>query len=108
MNSINNIFLNKDHKYYSFVETYSPKKGLQKFGDKGRNAAFDEIKQLHDRGVFRPVKINTLSQQEKKRAMDSLIFLAEKRDGRIKARACAMVVPKEFTQAKKTLRVLKH
>jgi Reverse transcriptase (RNA-dependent DNA polymerase) len=47
------------------------------------------MKQLHDRAVFKPIDIGTLTQQEKKRAMDSLIFLTEKRDGRIKARTCA-------------------
>ena len=30
-----------------------------------------------------------MTQTEKQRAMESLIFLTEKRDGRIKARACA-------------------
>jgi hypothetical protein len=47
------------------------------------------MKQLHERGEFMPVDISTLSLQEKTRAMDSLIFLTEKRDGRIKARTCA-------------------
>jgi hypothetical protein len=35
------------------------------------------------------VGISTLTEQEKKRAMDSLIFLTEKRDGRVKGRTCA-------------------
>jgi Reverse transcriptase (RNA-dependent DNA polymerase) len=73
----------------SFVETYSLKKGLKHFGTKGYEAAIGEMKQLHERAVFIPVDVNTLTQQEKKRAMDSLIFLVEKRDGRVKARTCA-------------------
>jgi Reverse transcriptase (RNA-dependent DNA polymerase) len=56
---------------------------------KGYNAAFDEIKQVHERAVFKPVHINELSQLERRQAMESLIFLVEKRDGRVKARACA-------------------
>ena len=35
-------------KALSFVETYNLKKGLQKFGDKGHDAAYKEMKQLHD------------------------------------------------------------
>ena len=47
------------------------------------------MKQLHDRIVFKPIRVKDLSPLEQKRAMESLIFLVEKRDGRIKARTCA-------------------
>jgi Reverse transcriptase (RNA-dependent DNA polymerase) len=74
---------------YSFATTFSLKKGLKKFGKKGYDAAFGEIKQLHDRIVFQPINVNNLSPLERKRALESLIFLVEKRDGRIKGRYCA-------------------
>ena len=77
------------YKFHKFIVTYSLKKGLKEFGKKGYDAAFGEIKQLHDRVVFRPVNVSDLSPQEKKRALESLIFLVEKRDGRVKGRACA-------------------
>ena len=48
-----------------------------------------ELSQLHNRKVFKPVKLSELTQKEKQRAMSSLIFLTEKRDGTIKARACS-------------------
>jgi hypothetical protein len=95
------VMSNKKHKHHAFVETFSLKRGLKTFGEKGRAAAFDEMKQLHDREVFYPVDISKLTQHERRRAMESLIFLVEKRDGRIKARACAngsvqrSYVPKE-------------
>jgi hypothetical protein len=89
INNINDIMVNTNHKHHSFVETFSLKKGLQKFGQKGHDAASGEMMQLHDRQVFKPIDISTLTQQEKKRAMDSLIFLTEKRDGRVKAQTCA-------------------
>jgi hypothetical protein len=90
INHMNNIIKYPNYaKGNSFVETFSLKKGLKHFGDKGYDAAFGEIKQLHDRVVFQPKHIKDLTQQEKKRAMESLIFLVEKKDGRIKARACA-------------------
>ena len=47
------------------------------------------MKQLHDRIVFEPMDYHQLNTLEKKRAMESLIFLVEKRDGTIKDRTCA-------------------
>jgi hypothetical protein len=47
------------------------------------------MKQLHDRTCFKPVNINDYSEKERRQAMNSLIFLTEKRDGRIKGRTCA-------------------
>ncbi|KAL7565950.1 hypothetical protein ACA910_008408 [Epithemia clementina (nom. ined.)] len=89
-------FLNETHinpkstkRLYLFVETYGLEKGLKKFGDKGYKAAFGEMKQLHDRVCFVPVNIADLTPSEKARAMESLIFLTEKRDGSIKGRTCA-------------------
>ena len=41
------------------------------------------------RVIFKPVNVGELTQQEKRRALDSLFFLVEKNDGRIKARTCA-------------------
>ena len=73
----------------AMVQTYSLKAGIKEFGDKGVDAAGKEMTQLHERNCFKPVDVSSLSDQEKKRALESLIFLTEKRDGRIKARACA-------------------
>ena len=73
----------------SFVETYTLKKGLNKFGDQGYEASHGEMKQLHDRSVFKPINVSNLTPQEKKRSMESLIFLVEKHECRIKARTCA-------------------
>jgi hypothetical protein len=78
-----------DEDTFSFIQTYSLNKGLKKFGDRGKEAAQKEMKQLHDRVVFEPILIAEMTQLERKRAMESLIFLTEKRDGTIKARTCA-------------------
>ena len=72
-----------------FVVTYSLKKGIKTFGDRGKEAALKEMKQLHDRECFKPIKMDTLNPTERKRALESLIFLTEKKDGSIKARHCA-------------------
>jgi hypothetical protein len=74
---------------YTFVETYSLRKGLQKFGERGYDAAVGEMRQMHDRTAFKPVHVADMTPQEKQRALDSLIFLTEKKDGRVKARTCA-------------------
>ncbi len=76
-------------KAVSFIETFTLKQGLKKFGDKGRTSAMKEMKQLHDREVFRPIHPSKLTPSEKKKVLESLIFLVEKRDGTIKARTCA-------------------
>ena len=62
---------------------------MNNFGDKGLNYALAEVKQLHYRTCFRPINMNKLTSQEHKWAMESLIFITEKRDGIIKERACA-------------------
>jgi hypothetical protein len=90
MHYLNNmIHSTKKDGSYLFVVTYTLNKGLKEFGKKGYDAAFGEMKQLHDCIVFQPVNVNDLSLIECKRQLESLIFLVEKRDGRVKGRACA-------------------
>ena len=74
---------------YNLLVTYSLQKGIKKFGDKGYESAKSEMKQLHDRNCWTPIQISTMTPQEKKKALESLIFLVEKRDGKIKSRHCA-------------------
>ena len=71
------------------TNTYSLNKGILKYGQKGKQAVNKELSQLHNREVFKPVMLSKLSKEEKQKAMSSLVFLTEKRDGTIKARACA-------------------
>ena len=72
-----------------FLVTYSLQKGLKKFKAQGFDAAKGEMKQLHDRSCWQPIDVSTMSASEKKKALESLIFLVEKKDGKIKARHCA-------------------
>jgi hypothetical protein len=74
---------------YQFAQTYSLIKGIKEFGDKGCQAAHNKMKQLHNCIIFKLIAIEELSTIEKRRAMESLIFLTEKKDGRIKARTFA-------------------
>jgi hypothetical protein len=74
---------------HQFIQTYSLMKAIKKFGNKAKEAAHAEMKQLHDRIVFEPINVDELDPTEKQRALESLMFLTEKRDGRIKGRTCA-------------------
>ena len=56
------------------MANYSLNKGLKQFGSKGYKATMAEIKQLHEREVFKPIDVRTLTPQEKFKAMESLIF----------------------------------
>ena len=64
-------------------------KGLKKFKAKGFDAAKGEMKQLHDRLCWQPIDVSSMSASERKKALESLMFLVEKKDGKIKARHCA-------------------
>ena len=83
--------MNIDKKVFGeqFVTTYSLQKGIAKFGERGRESALKEMKQLHDRVCWKPLHKHELNDIEKKRALESLIFITEKRDGTVKARHCA-------------------
>ena len=73
----------------NLVQTFSLKKGIKKFGERGVAAALTEMEQLHQRDCWKPRKVEDLTPEQKKKALDSLLFLTEKRDGRIKGRHCA-------------------
>jgi Reverse transcriptase (RNA-dependent DNA polymerase) len=79
-----------DDSVLGFIFTQvSMKRGLKMFGDKGREAVEAELHQLHDRKVMEPVHAESLSPEEKKKALQYLMFLKEKRCGKIKGRGCA-------------------
>ena len=52
-------------------------------------AVVKEMEQLHYRKVIRPVSAQQLRPEQKKEALRYLMFLSEKRCGKIKARGCA-------------------
>ncbi len=63
--------------------------GLKKFKEKGKAGVTKELTQMHDMNVFRPIEVESLTHDEKKKALSSLMFLKEKRDSSVKARMCA-------------------
>ena len=65
------------------------KKGLREFGARGETAVSTELMQIHMQNTFKPEYFNDLTQQQRRKALESLLFLNEKRTGEIKGRMCA-------------------
>ena len=84
----NRITIYRD-EHDNYVITYNLKQGIDKFGDKGVQSAKSEVGQLHSRNCFEPIHVHTLTPLERRKVLESLIFLTEKWDGQIKARMCA-------------------
>ena len=61
-------------------------KGIKVWGDKAKSAALREMDQLHTRVAFSPVHSSKCIESELKKAQVALMFVTEKRDGKIKAR----------------------
>jgi hypothetical protein len=47
----------------SFLQTFSLKQGITKFGDNSVIAVNEEMKQSNDRIVFEPISVNAMSSQ---------------------------------------------
>ena len=73
-----------------------------KFGKPAEDAAFKEMKQLHDRIAFNPLNVASMMHKERRKALESLVFVKEKHDESLKGRACAalMVGKKRVCQSK--------
>ena len=68
---------------------YSTNAGIKKFKAKGESGVTKELTQMHDMNMFRPIEVESLTYDEKKKALSLLMFIREKRDSSIKARMCA-------------------
>ncbi len=72
-----------------FAQVYSFKAGLKKIGDVGSKAAVAELTQLNNYQVYNPVKAVPLTPTECQTALESLMNIVKKRNGRV--RACTVV-----------------
>ena len=72
------------------IHQYNLKKGIELFGDKAVDAVTDELRQQHDMDVYVPMDLKELLYEERAKALPAQLFITEKRDGRIKARKCAV------------------
>ncbi len=65
------------------------KAAIKMWGNRAMNAAEAEMKQLHWRNSFKPVRWNDLTAKQKAAVLESHIFLTEKRTGEVKGRTVA-------------------
>jgi hypothetical protein len=72
---------------------YNLKPGLRKFGEKGAKAAMDELTQLHIMDTWTAMDPSKITREDRMRALLSLLFLKEKRTGKIKGHACINGAP---------------
>jgi hypothetical protein len=67
---------------------YNLKPGLRKFGERGATAARVELTQLHIMDTWKAMDPSKILREEWMKALSSLLFLKEKRMGKVKGRAC--------------------
>lgn len=66
----------------------SLKEGIRLFGERTKDGATKEMRQLHEMNTFSPREARSLTKEERIKALSSLIFLKEKSNGDIKGRTC--------------------
>ena len=71
------------------AQQYSLKKELKLFGEKADAAVNKELRQIHVMETYEPVDPKTMTYEDRKKALASLLFITEKRNGDIKARKVA-------------------
>jgi hypothetical protein len=87
-------------KYKPKSGQYQLKVGNNQFGKQGETAVTNELNQFSKYKVFKPQHANDLSEEDKKKALSSLVFLKEKKDRDIKAISCANRNPQRENIAK--------
>ena len=66
------------------------KKRIALFQDKAEKATTEELQAIHGMGTYEPLDASKRTREEKRDALKSLVFVTEKKDGRIKSRKCNM------------------
>jgi hypothetical protein len=74
---------------FACVTQLSMKAGLKRFREEGEEGVSKELSQLHLRETFEPVDSLQLSRDERDSAMESHLFLMQKRDKTIKGQMAA-------------------
>ena len=63
------------------------KRGIKLFGEEGKKAILDEMRQIHELKTIEPIENPTT--EDKCKALTYLMYLQRKRCGRVKGRGCA-------------------
>ncbi len=75
--------IKKKKKYKPKAEQYQLEVGIKQFGERGEAAVTKELDQFNKYKVFEPKHANDLSEEDRKKALSSLIFQKEKKSGAI-------------------------
>ena len=70
------------------AQQYSIQKGIKLFGEEGKKSVSKELQQLHDMEMYEPVHAHEFTREQRKEALSLLMFMTQKRCGRVKSRAC--------------------
>ena len=73
----------------AMAQHFSIRDGLKRFGDRGEKAARKELTQLNNMHTYDTVDPKRLTKKQRMDALNSLMFLIEKRNGAVKAQSCA-------------------
>ena len=79
----------EDDFHSTILTQYHVSKGLRIFGDAGKEAVLKEMRQFDDMDTIEPMNPNNMSKEDVDGALEYLMFLKEKRCGKIKGRGCA-------------------
>ena len=74
------------HVFTRCFTQHSLQSAMNKFGEPAKDAAFKEMKQLHDRIAFDPLDVANMMLEERQKALESLIFVKEKCNETLKGR----------------------
>jgi hypothetical protein len=80
--------MDADAQFSLLTEQMSLKRVLKHFKKMGLEALMAEMSKLHYRKTIKPVFADSMTRQQKLQALRYLMFLKEKRCGRIKAHGC--------------------
>ena len=78
-----------DESFCFLTEQMTAKKGLKRFKEAGAKAIMSELEQIVYRRVMKGKHAHKLTREDKLAALRYLMFLKQKRCGKIKARVCA-------------------
>ena len=65
---------------------FSLKQCIELFGNRAEKVTTNELQQIHDMGTYEPQDASQVSKQDKRDALEYILFITEKKDGGIKSR----------------------
>ena len=88
LRKVTGIVMNQISKQDRYAQV-SVKEGVRRHGQKAVNAVLSEFAQLNDKDIFTPVSAKSMTSSDKREALNLITLVKEKRNGKIKGRACA-------------------